>query len=171
MSLLCRLKNLVHKGLLKKEDLDRIIIIPKGQENKAIKMRDATPEERASIAKYINNISKPTVVSFENLEQESCDDYISRNKVLEGKVIHQSCDGVEIIDSYAVPVEYIEQLPSVRPKSKTGPWIPISERIPEKSGNYWCTFGGTNHTGKDYYTTELDAKELFDDTAEEYVGW
>lgn len=37
MSLLCRLKNLVHKGLLKKEDLDRIVIIPKGQENKVIK--------------------------------------------------------------------------------------------------------------------------------------
>ena len=32
MSLLCRLKNLVHKGILKKEDLDRIVIIPKEQE-------------------------------------------------------------------------------------------------------------------------------------------
>ena len=123
MSLLCRLKNLVHKGLLTKKDLDRIIIIPKGQENKVIKIREATPEERESIAKYINNISKLTGVSFENLEQEPCEDYISRNKVLEGKVIHQSCDGVEIINGYAVPVEYIEQLPGVRPKSKTGQWI------------------------------------------------
>lgn len=32
MSLFCRLKNLVHKGVLKKEDLDRIVIIPKEQE-------------------------------------------------------------------------------------------------------------------------------------------
>jgi len=71
MSLLCRLKNLVHKGLLRKEDLDRIVIIPKGQENKVIKMREATPEERASIAKYINNISKLTGVNFENLEQDT----------------------------------------------------------------------------------------------------
>ena len=33
MSLLCRLKNLVHKGLLTKKDLDRIIIISKEQES------------------------------------------------------------------------------------------------------------------------------------------
>lgn len=32
MSLLCRLKNLVHKGILKEKDLDRIVIIPKEQE-------------------------------------------------------------------------------------------------------------------------------------------
>ena len=50
-------------------------------------------------------------------------------------------------------------------------WIPCDEKLPEKSGNYWCTFGGTNLTGKDYSTTESDAKEIFDDAAEEYVGW
>ena len=49
-------------------------------------------------------------------------------------------------------------------------WIPVSERLPEKSGNYWCTFGGTNLTGSDYYTTESDAKELFDNS-EEFTGW
>ena len=49
-------------------------------------------------------------------------------------------------------------------------WIPVSERLPKKSGNYWCTFGGTNLTGKDYYTTESDAKKIFDEP-EEYVGW
>lgn len=32
MSLLCRLKNLVHKGVLKEKDLERIVIIPKEQE-------------------------------------------------------------------------------------------------------------------------------------------
>ena len=158
MSLLCRLKNLVHKDLLKKEDLDRIVIIPKEQENKIIQMRDATPEEIESINKYVNkyvnSISKLTGVSFDKLEQEHCDDMvsrgvfdqvkwerdvaieqlkelgyvlgqkiepcedcISRNKVLEGKEIHQSCDGVEIINGYAVPVEYIEQLPPVTPKT------------------------------------------------------
>lgn len=54
------------------------------------------------------------------LKQEPSEDCISRQAVLDGKVIHQSCDGIEIISSYAVPVEYIEQLPSVRPLSKTG---------------------------------------------------
>lgn len=40
------------------------------QESVIIKMRDATPEERESIYKYINSISKPTGVDFWNLEQE-----------------------------------------------------------------------------------------------------
>jgi len=50
-------------------------------------------------------------------------------------------------------------------------WIPCNEKLPEKSGNYWCTFGETNLTGSDHYTTESDAKETFDDAAEKYVGW
>ena len=49
-------------------------------------------------------------------------------------------------------------------------WIPASERLPEKSGDYWCTFGGTNLTGSDHYLTESDAKKIFDDP-EEYIGW
>ena len=49
-------------------------------------------------------------------------------------------------------------------------WIPVSERLPEKSGDYWCTFGGTYITGSDYYTTESDAKEIFEEP-EEYAGW
>lgn len=55
-------------------------------------------------------------------------------------------------------------------EEKSGKWIPVSERLPKKSGKYWCTFGGTNLTGSDYYTTESDAKKLFDDP-EEYAGW
>ena len=83
MRLLCRFKNLVHKGLLKKEDLDRIVIIPKEQENKVIKMREATPEERESISKYVNNISKPTVVNFWDLDPKLCEDCISRRAALD----------------------------------------------------------------------------------------
>lgn len=59
--------------------------------------------------------------------EEPCDNCVSRQAVLEGKVIHQSCDGVEIIKSYAVPVEYIEQLPPVTPQLKTGHWLPYAE--------------------------------------------
>lgn len=51
-----------------------------------------------------------------------------------------------------------------------GEWIPVSKRLPKKSGKYWCTFGGTYLTGSDCYTTESDAKELFDDP-EKYTGW
>lgn len=49
-------------------------------------------------------------------------------------------------------------------------WIPCNKGLPKKSGKYWCTFGGTNLTGEDYYTTESDAKEIFEDP-EEWIGW
>ena len=49
-------------------------------------------------------------------------------------------------------------------------WIPCNEKSPKKSGKYWCTFGGTNLTGTDHYTTESDAKKDFDEP-EEYAGW
>ena len=78
------------------------------------------------------------------LEQEPCEDCISRSKVLEGKVIHQFCDGVEIIDSYAVPVEYIEQLPPVTPAEKVGHWI-------RGFGNTSCTCSECHGNGESCY--------------------
>ena len=63
--------------------------------------------------------------------------------------------------------EWLKELKQLREQTR---WIPVSERSPEKSGNYWCTFGGTNLTGSDHYTTESDAKELFIGL-EEYAGW
>lgn len=53
-------------------------------------------------------------IKAESKEQDT----ISRQAVLKGKVIHQSCDGIEIINGYAVPVEYIENLPPVTPQPK-----------------------------------------------------
>ena len=63
--------------------------------------------------------------------------------------------------------EWLKELKRLRERTS---WIPTSERQPKKSGKYWCTFGGSNLTGTDYYTTESDAKEIFDEP-EEYVGW
>ena len=54
----------------------------KPKTDKAIEMRDATPEERESIDKYIKSISKPTGVDFWDLEQEPCEDAISREDVI-----------------------------------------------------------------------------------------
>lgn len=54
--------------------------------------------------------------------------------------------------------------------NKQTEWIPVSDGNPKESGKYWCTFGGTNLTGVDCYTTESDAKKLFD-KPEEYIGW
>lgn len=45
---------------------------------KVIKMRNATPEEREAIDKYIKSISKPTVVDFWDLEQEPKTDTLDK---------------------------------------------------------------------------------------------
>ena len=63
--------------------------------------------------------------------------------------------------------KWLKELKQLREQTK---WIPCSERLPKKSGKYLCTFGKTNLMGSDYYTTESDAKKIFDDP-EEYVGW
>ena len=73
---------------------------------------------RGLIGKYnFTDEEWQTVEKTIEVLSNSDEDCISRTKVLEGKVIHQSCDGVEIIDSYAVPVEYIKNLPSIQPKT------------------------------------------------------
>lgn len=49
-------------------------------------------------------------------------------------------------------------------------WIPCSERLPEKTGNYLCTFGRTNLTGFGGYITEACAKKWYHEP-EKYMGW
>ena len=102
------------------------------------------------------------------LEQQLCEDCISRQAVKE--MLNEEWNKympMELDINLSFVMEKINELPSVTPKAR---WIPVSERLPDKSGEYWCTFHGTNLTGKDYYTTESDAKKLFDDS-EEYTGW
>jgi hypothetical protein len=115
---------------------------------------------------WLENTHEPLNIAFDMaikaLEQKPCEDCVSRQAVLNlfNKSAYYSWE-------MCLLKRKIEELPSVTPTRK---WIPCSERLPKKSGNYWCTFGGTNLTGKDYYTTESDAKEIFDEP-EEYVGW
>ena len=79
------------------------------------------------------------------LEQEPCEDAISRQAVLEKQVYTETEEGWS---GYTVDAEYIKSLPSVQPKQKTGEWIPVSERLPEEKINpitqdfyeYQCTF-------------------------------
>ena len=94
---------------------------------KVIKMRDATPEEQEAIDKYIKSISKPTGVNFGALEQEPCEDAISRQEVLD--VVNNPLN--IRLD------EIIKQLPSVKPQEKTGHWF-VDER-PESDREIICS--------------------------------
>lgn len=86
---------------------------------------------------------------------EELRDYVEEQRSLNMIPYHVYSELIDGIDT-------LEQVPR---------WIPVTKRQPKKSGKYWCTFGGTNLTGSDYYTTESDAKEIFDDAAGEYTGW
>ena len=63
--LLSAVRNAVETEGIESEDISQLKAV------KAIKMREATSEERESVDKYIKNISKPTGVDFWNLKQES----------------------------------------------------------------------------------------------------
>ncbi len=124
------------------------------------------PSTGETITEPRNDMNKTTIDAcrgaIELLEQEPCEDCISRQYLLDNCIVDKATMPY-------VPISKIENAPPVNPQPKTEHWIPCSERPPQKSGDYWCTFGGINLTGSDFYTTESDAKKLFDDP-EEYTG-
>ncbi|HGU5432014.1 TPA: DUF551 domain-containing protein [Klebsiella pneumoniae] len=43
------------------------------------------------------------------------------------------------------------QSPGIEPATVPGKWIPVSERMPEDSGRYWCYMEEQNNLGKSHY--------------------
>lgn len=81
------------------------------------------------------------MMAVKALEQEPCEDAISRQavqdyiaKYLSQYLYNDVREAVEVID------EYIGELPSVNPQSKTGHWIPVSERLPDDRDWYLGIF-------------------------------
>jgi hypothetical protein len=69
-------------------------------------------------------------MAIQALEQQPCEDAISRQAVLE---VIRKCHCEEWVKAYiGAP---IEALSPVTPQSKKGRWIPVSERLP-KAGEY-----------------------------------
>ena len=98
-------------------------------------MREFTEEEAKAYSKALDKMYKPT--GF-NVFNEPCDDAISRQAALKF-----TCDDCKHSDScvnaqngYKYPncAYSLRQLPPVTHKS--GKWIPVSEGLPEESGDY-----------------------------------
>jgi len=94
-----------------------------------------TLDEAINILKQYVDYDNPDVPDFytmeeaievviKALEQEPCDDAISRHAVLDEMYKRQE-------DGDAITVGFIKKLPSVTVQSKTDRWIPVSERLPE----------------------------------------
>ena len=66
--------------------------------------------------------------AIEALEQETCDDAVSRADAIKKVSEILKCVFVEHED---VAQKAMGSLPSVQPKPKTGHWIPVTERLPK----------------------------------------
>ena len=68
------------------------------------------------------------------------DDLINKQAAIDGKILIQRADGLEIFFDEAVPVKYFKSLPSAQPEPQ---WIPCSKRLPkEKDGKVLITLDG-----------------------------
>lgn len=80
------------------------------------------------------------------LEQEPCDDCISRQAVLDGLASIAKAKAKSDAQKALMGrvMFFTEQLPPVTPQQKIGHWIPVSERLPEKPYGCIITVMDTN---------------------------
>ena len=84
--------------------------------------------------------AQPTISILKNVE-----DAISRQKVIDALrnyLVEKRCPDDGTLTCRLIENEVINKLPSVQPERKTGRWIPVSERLPDKRGDYLVTLCG-----------------------------
>ena len=91
------------------------------------------------------------------------------------RFLEHNLDYAGISDAYTMAINTLKQEPCSNccngnqiEKSK---WIPVNKQLPKESGKYLVTFGGTHLVGIDFYSTEEDAKKIFEEPEEEDIGW
>ena len=126
--------------------------------------------ERKNTMEYVTDNDDPAFdMAIEALAQEPCEDAISRQATLaEFKRLYY--DDKTVIRCAELVINGMPNVNLQEPR-----WIPVSERLPEKSGKYLCTHGGTYLIGTDFYETQSDAiKDGFDDfgwTSQNVIAW
>ena len=101
-------------------------------------------------------------------------DLISRQAAIDGKICIERSNGVEIYDDYAVPVEYLKQLPSTQPERtcvncgrtvNNGGWYadgrtrcPIEEHYALPKDGYCHLWEKRNVTDDDYPERRTDGE-------------
>ena len=123
-----------------------------------------TREEREDAIKFFEEVAKKEInnakyskLAIEALEQQPCDDVVSREDALNSLIDNTDFEGWELSQA----LEAIEKLPSVTRQTK---WIPVSERLPE-DGTYLVTLGRVvGGAGIDIrsFTQDLNKVDEFD---------
>lgn len=101
------------------------------------------------------------------LEQEPCEDAISRQAVL--AIVGDSCLDLDNYEDTKEFCDEINDLPSVTPTRKKERWIPVSERLPEDDDDVIITaiFAGTlNKKGNMWLHKSDVTKEVFNAVAQ-----
>ena len=115
----------------------------------------------------LNDLDKTTVDSCEGaiklLNQEPYNDCVSREKALEmAKNCYHVAECMEDLENLFE--DNLKRLPPVQPKQE---WIPVTERLPERSGKYVVLYesrlDNKTHLGMDYY--------FVSDVRNELNGW
>lgn len=84
------------------------------------------------------------------------------------RFLEDNLDYAGISDAYTMAINMLRQEPCFN--CCNAKWIPVNKQLPKESGKYLVTFGGTHHIGIDFYSTEEDAKKIFEEP-EEDIGW
>ena len=106
---------------------------------------------------YGTKWSEALEIAIKALEQEPCEDAISREAVLEKAVYTETEEGW---CGYTVDVDYIKSLSSVTPKEKTGRWI--FDEILDR--HYYCS--ECKSMGVDYWDYCPECGARMDDEEE-----
>lgn len=143
-------------------------------------------KEHCYFANLIPQAKEALDMAIEALEQEPCEDCISKKAVLDK--INEVCFSREqnSVDFRVAQgsngqrdliINFIENLPIVKPKSKTD-WIPVSERLPEDNTLVLVTVKIGNREPKvrsgSYYMDRhfyIDNGDCWESRDEELLAW
>ena len=110
------------------------------------------------------------------LEQQPCEDCISRQAVLDGvdRYIYKSQSTGTQDDFYSFAELVVKELPSVTPKEKTGKWIMTSAYFPGAYGNIHyvkCSCCNEYNLGKGNYCPNCGARMFEPQESKEDEEW
>ena len=92
--------------------------------------------------KLLLEVNKAICDNLKALEQEPCEDAISRQAAIDTIESWLSCDDYNKAERHIMRAmqSVLYDLPPVTPQPKTGHWIPTSERSPKEHGEYEITW-------------------------------